>query len=635
MNNLKNQSSSYLKLHQYDPIDWHPWSTDAFELALKKDCPIFLSIGFASCHWCHVMQRETFQDSEIANILNQHFVCIKVDREERPDIDHVFMEALIGLNGHGGWPMTLFLTPKGEPFFAGTYFPKLPQPGQMAFIELIGRIMSLWHRHRQDVTAMAAEITLRLSQQDEHVLSSINEFSLEPWFAALNTHFDYEHGGLQGAPKFLQFAFWQGLLAASVYKKDQALMDVCFLTMSRIMSGGTFDQLEGGVFRYATDAAWRQPHFEKMLYDNAQAIEALAVMYGVEQHDFFQHKAEQIMAWMTSELMLDHGCFAAGLNAEVESVEGFNYLWSWDELVNVLGDDVTEAARIFNWKQPEDPFKRTLLPDMNHLQEDPSAEDAYQRIFKTLKQQRALRQLPAQDKLCLLNWHAQLIKSLSRASLLFKKIDWLEMAADLLTACERVFLDDDKAWHHAYGDAGLSDTFFLDDGAELLGAYIYLYAADPDETWLHKADAMWQHMESFWDAAQGCYRLSQTQDAMLIKNPMVIEDIDMPSGNALMACHAAQLYLLTGQAHYQARCEQLLRMGLAQKTPFNMGQWVQAYMWYHHGAVVRAQWLTRPACQIKPYWLMVQSTDGATVSYCTKAGCQADIKTWDDLIKLS
>ena len=634
MNQLRKQSSSYLKLHQYDPIDWHPWTRDAFELARQKDCPIFLSIGFASCHWCHVMHRETFQDPDIASLLNQHFVCIKVDREERPDIDQVFMEALIGLNGHGGWPMTLFLTPKGQPFFAGTYFPKLPSNGQMAFIELIGRILSMWHRHRSDVVNMANEITTRLNQQENNKLEQLNEFSIDHWTDSLKNQIDYEWGGLNGAPKFPQFVFWQGLLSACVYRKNQPLIDACFLTMSRIMSGGMFDQLEGGVFRYATDEVWRKPHFEKMLYDNAQAIDMLVVMYGVEAHDFFQYKAEQIFSWMTNELILDQGGYAAGLNAEVEGVEGFNYLWSWDELTNVLGDDVKEAADIFNWSQPKDAFQRCLLPDMNHLQEDPAGGDGYERIIKTLKQQRAIRQLPAQDQLCVLSWHALIIKSLGKASVMFKKKDWLDTAIGLFATCEHLFLDQSGQWHHTHGDAGLSNTYYLDDGAQLINACIYLYAANPEErSWLTKAEKIWHQMNAFWDNVQGCYRFNQHDDACLIKNPVVLEDVDTASGNAVMACNGAMLYLLTGNAHYNARCEQLLHIGLAQQTQFNMGQWIQAYMWHNHGAVIKGQWFDRPDIQIKPYWLMVQDRGSKEISYCTKSGCHAEITTWNDLVK--
>lgn len=629
MNQLQDALSPYLQDHANDPVHWHPWCDDALKQAKTENKPIFLSIGYASCHWCHVMARESFQDESVADLLNKFFICIKVDREERPDIDDIYMEALIGLNGHGGWPMSLFLTPDQKPFFAGTYFPKMPQQDQMAFVELIGRIVTIWHRHREDVYKVADEIQERIN--DEIPLNE-KTIAVEQWLAEIHNQIDYKYGGIDGAPKFPQTPFWYGVLMSANIHNETNLLDSCYLTASSLLMGGIYDHLDGGIARYTVDDQWHMPHFEKMLSDNAWLIHFLVDLYGLRLHDWFKERACHIKDWLCDHLSGSSGTFLSSMDAEVLGEEGMPYLWSWESLVNLLGEDLDEAQRYFNWKKPDNIHKPCMVLDTIHLQDKVFDDKIIARIINALKIARQGMPQPRVDDKSLLDWNMALIASMAKASIVFNDQSWLEIAHKAYIACSKLFYQKGR-WHHVARNTQLGDKLFLDDLANLMYAQIQLYAASNHKVFLDQAKETYTLLEAYWSKEKNLYHMDEWQQNDLVKNPTPIMDNATPSGNALMATNLALMALICGESSYLVRCEKLLSLGLAQSSPFTMGQWVAAKQWLSHGIIIKGNWKDRPdELIIKPHWLLIQDDDINGIEYCDFKGCHLDKKKMEDLM---
>lgn len=631
-NHLSNSLSPYLQDHADDPVHWYPWSDDALARAKKENKPIFLSIGYASCHWCHVMARESFQDEQTAELLNQFFICIKVDREERPDIDDIYMEALIGLNGHGGWPMSLFLTPDKVPFFAGTYFPKLPRNGQMAFVELIGRIVTLWHKHPNDVKNIALEINTRINQA---MPLNKNEIELSIWLDEIEKMVDFKYGGLSGAPKFPQLSLWQGILVgASLYQKNN-LLDACYLTASSLLMGGIYDHLDGGIARYCVDDQWHMPHFEKMLSDNAWFIHFLADLYAFRTHDWFEEKANHIKSWLLEHLQSQSGVFGSSMDAEALGEEGRPYVWSWASVSAILGEDLDEAKHYFNWEKPKNINEPCLILDTIQLEEKVFDDKVIARILSALKIARQEMPQPRVDDKAILDWHMALIASMAKASLAFKDASWLELAKKTYLACETIFYIDGR-WHHAARHNQLGENLFLDDLANLMYAQIQLYAATNDQIYLEKVKETYECLELYWDHDCNLYHMNELNTEDMIKNPMPIMDDSTPSGNALMATNFALMELITGESKYTQRCDALLITGLSQISPVSMGQWMVAKQVQTNGKLIKGDWMDRSeTLELKPHWLLIQDKSIKGIQFCDKEGCHSDITSMPDLINRS
>ena len=628
-NHLSNSLSPYLQDHADDPVHWYPWGNDALERAKKENKPIFLSIGYAACHWCHVMARESFQDEQTAELLNQFFICIKVDREERPDIDDIYMEALIGLNGHGGWPMSLFLTPDKVPFFAGTYFPKLPRNEQMAFVELLGRIVTLWHRHPDDVAKIALEINSRL-QNPMPLNQSKTHLSL--WVDEIEKIIDYQYGGITGAPKFPQLPFWQGVFMGAVIQQKNNVIDACYLTASNMLLGGIYDHLDGGMARYSVDDQWHMPHFEKMLSDNAWLIHLLVDLYAFRPHDWFKDRIYHIKSWLCDYLRCDSGVFGSSMDAEVLGEEGRPYLWSWASVANILGEDLDEAKRYFNWQKPENIHQPCLVLDTIHLEEKMFDDKVIARIIHALKVARQDMPQPRVDNKGLLDWNMALIAAMAKASVIFKDRDWLILASQTYSACETLFYQNNR-WYHAARQDQLGEKLFLDDLANLMYAQIQLYAATNDENYLSKAESTHQLLGAYWNESMSLYHMDEQLSQDLIKNPMPMMDDATPSGNALMAINFALLGMITGKTDYVSQCKEMLETGLAQVSPEIMGQWMVAQQYLSNGKIIKGNWLSRKeSLEFKPYWLLIQDEAMQGIQYCDLKGCHADINQMSDLI---
>ncbi|MEE2769851.1 MAG: thioredoxin domain-containing protein [Pseudomonadota bacterium] len=628
-NHLFNSLSPYLQDHANDPVHWYPWGNDALDRAKKENKPIFLSIGYASCHWCHVMARESFQDEQVAELLNQNFICIKVDREERPDIDDIYMEALIGLSGHGGWPMSLFLTPNQLPFFAGTYFPKLPQQGHMAFVELIGRIVTLWHRHRGDVDNIANEIKANLNHE---VTLNQTTVKIDQWLNEVDNFIDYKLGGLEGAPKFPQIPFWQGVLVGATLQQKTNMIDACYLTASSLLMGGIYDHLDGGMSRYTVDDQWHMPHFEKMLSDNALLLHFLVDLYGYRSHDWFKDKAYHVKSWLSNHLLIAADVYLSSMDAEALGQEGLPYLWSWENLVAILGEDLEEAKRYFNWQKPDNIHQPCMVLDTIHLEEKVFDDSVIERIIHALKIARQEMPQPRVDDKVLLDWNMALIAAMAKASVIFKDNDWLAVAKKAYKGCSNLLYHDNQ-WHHVANNDQLGEKLFLDDLANVMYAQIQIYAACKEQVFLDQAEETYKLLESYWNHDANLYHMDQYQNNDLIKNPMPIIDNATPSGNALMATNLALLGLLTGNNDYVSRCEALLEIGLSQASPETMGQWVVAEQYLTNGKVIKGNWIERPkALVIKPNWLLVLDSTIEGIEYCDFKGCHQDKTSMTDLI---
>ena len=339
-NKLINEKSPYLIQHAYNPVHWYPWCEEAFELAKKENKPIFLSIGYSTCHWCHVMEQESFEDEEIAKILNEHFIAIKVDREERPDLDHIYMEVCQALTGSGGWPLSIFMTPEMKPFFAGTYFPKETMHNRIGFKELLNIIILKWKTAKTDIIESADEITriIRLSLTNLQP-ETLDKYILEKTFNALELAFDKEYGGFGREPKFPTPHTLLFLLRYGVNFKSNKAIQMVEKTLIQMYKGGIFDHIGYGFSRYSVDEKWLVPHFEKMLYDNALLMLAYAEMYQITKKPIFKEITEKIITFVLRDLMNKEGAFYTAIDADSEGVEGKYYTWTFDELKQVLNHE--------------------------------------------------------------------------------------------------------------------------------------------------------------------------------------------------------------------------------------------------------------------------------------------------------
>ena len=366
-NRLAKESSPYLLQHARNPVDWYPWGDEALEKAAVDDKPIFLSIGYAACHWCHVMERESFEDESTAALMNEHFVSIKVDREERPDLDAIYMDAVQAMTGQGGWPLTAFLTPSGEPFYAGTYFPPEPRHGMPAFRDLLRGIAEAWRDRRAEVVSQGQRVTQAIARAASapSTRGSLDRTLADAAFAGLRHAFDPTWGGFGGAPKFPQPMTLEFLLRRAVRGVDGAL-DMVTITLDRMADGGIYDQLGGGFARYSTDERWHVPHFEKMLYDNALLLQLYTRAWQVTGAQRYRTVATETAEYLLREMQHPEGGFYSSQDADSEGVEGAFFTWSWAELVELVGEPLARAFGATpegNWIGEHEPHERAAAPE--------------------------------------------------------------------------------------------------------------------------------------------------------------------------------------------------------------------------------------------------------------------------------
>ncbi len=574
-NHLAQETSPYLLQHVNNPVDWYPWGEQALTLAREQNKPILLSIGYAACHWCHVMAHESFEDEATAAEMNRHFVNIKVDREERPDLDGIYMAAVTGMTGQGGWPMTVFLAPDGQPFYAGTYFPPQPRYGMPSFLQVLEKVAHAWTEQQDEVQRSAASVTRHLQETAQQPQAGeLNVGVLEQAVAQLQSSYDSANGGFGGAPKFPQPMVLEFGLREYLRNGNQALLEMVSTTLQRMAHGGIYDHLAGGFARYATDVAWLVPHFEKMLYDNAQLARLYVHAFQVTAEPLFRQIAEETLDYLLRDLCHEDGGFFSSEDADSEGVEGKFYVWSAAEIRAVLGEDASVFMQAYgvteqgNWE------------GHNILERQPEAAAAPKGTREALLAHRAQRIRPGLDDKVLTAWNGMVLAAFAEAGRYFDRPDYLAAAQrnaeflqrEMKTASGRL-LRSWKAGHGARYNAYLEDYACLADGL------LALYEAGFDPRWYNWAEQLAQQMMGhFKDAdAPGFFDTSDDHEQLLIR-PRDLQDNAVPSGNARAASVLFRLGLLSGNAEYLAvSSDSVSAMSATMaRYPMGFGDWLGA-----------------------------------------------------------
>jgi uncharacterized protein YyaL (SSP411 family) len=539
-NHLAGSASPYLLQHQNNPVDWHPWGEEALARARDENKPLIISIGYSACHWCHVMEKESFEDEGIAAIMNEQFICIKVDREERPDLDHLYMMAVQMITGQGGWPLNVFALPDGRPFYGGTYF----RPGQWK--SLVQQIAALYTSDYQTLVKQAREIASGLGATNNIPLPENNDLPsrelLDTVFKRYAATFDPDHGGNAGAPKFPLPSNLESLLMYTVISRDETMAGHLRLTLRKMAEGGIYDHVGGGFARYSVDSAWHIPHFEKMLYDNAQLISVYARAYHHLGEDVYLQTALHTLAFTERELQQENGLFSCALDADSEGVEGKFYVWTEEELQMILDDDYPLFSRIFGTDEhsvwEEGKLVLRLVPGYEEVLKafEGDGQVAIRQGLEKLRLERERRPRPALDDKVLTSWNAMMISAYTDVYRATQERRWLEKAERLASRIRTEMDDGQQGICHAWKDGKAYIPGFLEDYAQMALACIGLHQAGMDERWLYLAKRYADRaIELFLDERTGLFWFSREDDATLVERKIETLDTVTPSSNAVMA----------------------------------------------------------------------------------------------------
>jgi len=557
-NRLAEATSPYLLQHRDNPVHWRPWDQQALAEARAHDKPILLSVGYAACHWCHVMAHESFEDPAIAALMNEHFVNIKVDREERPDLDHIYQQALALLGQQGGWPLTMFLTPEGEPFWGGTYFPPETRYGRPGLPEVLETVAKIWREERHK----ALSNTSALKGALERLAEPADRTTLSPEFALQTARriaqaFDTIHGGLTGAPKFPQAPLLHFLWGQAWASGDAGLRHAVLHTLGRICQGGIYDHLGGGFARYSVDAMWLVPHFEKMLYDNAQLLDLLAGAHAVTRDPLFAARARETVGWIEREMMVD-GAFASSLDADSEGEEGKYYVWQAEEIDRLLGPQAHELRLAYgvtdhgNW-EGKTVLNRLHQPALLPPDQEARLRGAGDRLLEARRQ----RIPPGRDDKVLADWNALMIAALARASAVFGEPRWLELAERAFEAVCRNMTSGDRL-AHSWRAGRVMDLAFLDDYGQMAAAALTLFEHTGRNEHLRRAEAWVSLLDAgYRDPARGGYFQVSAEASDVLVRVQTAQDGPTPAGNGTMVSVLARLFCLTGNPAYRKRAEEV------------------------------------------------------------------------------
>ncbi len=566
-NRLAGETSPYLLQHARNPVDWYPWGPEALERARGEDKPILLSIGYAACHWCHVMERESFEDERTAALMNEHFVSIKVDREERPDLDAIYMDAAQAMTGSGGWPLTAFLTPSGEPFFAGTYFPPTPQHGLPSFRQVLGGIAEAWRDRREEVVAQGTQIAEHIGRVGLLAGSRdpLTDATTRAAFSGLHQAFDERWGGFGGAPKFPQPMTLEFALRCVIRGWEPA-MTIVTTTLDRMSDGGIYDQLGGGFARYSTDATWHVPHFEKMLYDNAQLSRLYTRAWQVTRNDRYRRVATCTLEYLLREMRHPEDGFFSSQDADSEGVEGRFFAWSWNELEAEVGPVVAAcfgARPEGNWEgtnvlwRPAPVEAIAAEHGLDAAELEAEVEDARRTLFEIREE----RVHPSTDDKVLTAWNALAIGALAEAGRAFGEPGFLDAATRCADFALTHLRDDQGRVLRSWRNGSPGRPGFVDDQALLAAACLTLYESTFELRWFEHAVTLADDMiRLFRDDERGGFFQTGSDAENLLVRPKELYDNATPSGNSVAAEVLLRLSLLTGDAAYETAAVAAIRL---------------------------------------------------------------------------
>ncbi|NOY40770.1 MAG: thioredoxin domain-containing protein [Planctomycetes bacterium] len=579
-NHLASETSPYLLQHKNNPVDWYPWGAEALERAKKEQKPIFLSIGYSACHWCHVMEHESFENEEIAKSLNEKFICIKVDREERPDLDQLYMNAVQRLTGRGGWPMSVFLTPDQKPFYAGTYWPPHAQRGMPGFDQVIASVSKAWEENRKEVVTMSDRLTADLAKLDQsEAAGEIDEELIVAAVVHFRKTFDRTHGGFGGAPKFPSPMILQLLLRHWHRKREQSSLDMVRITLDRMAAGGIYDHLGGGFARYSVDARWLVPHFEKMLYDNAQLVATYLEAFQATGHEDYARVVRETLDYTLRDMTDTAGGFYSTEDADSEGVEGKFYTWKPADLREVLGEeaaetfarvyDVTDAGNfehtnILNLPKTLKQQAKLLGIELEELKKQLAESQA--KLFAAREQ----RIHPHKDDKVLVAWNGLMIDAMARAGAVLAEPRYVEAAAKAADFLLEELRKTDGRLLHTWRHGQAKIDAYLDDYTYLANGLVSLYESTFEGRYLDEAVALVEVvLDKFSDNdGNGFYYTADDQEALIVRGKDFLDNA-VPSGNAMAAMALVRLGKMTGRQNYldAARSAMLAAADLMRRAP--------------------------------------------------------------------
>ncbi len=636
MNRLSHSASPYLLQHQDNPVHWWPWDSAAFAEAKARNVPVLLSVGYAACHWCHVMAHESFENTDIAAVMNDLFVCIKVDREDRPDVDHIYMSALHALGEQGGWPLTMFLTPDAEPFWGGTYFPPAARYGGPSFPDILRNVSRIFHQEPEKVRGNARALRAVLSASPRTGEASLGEAELDQVAGQLLRITDARNGGLEGAPKFPNPTLLEVLWRASDRTGDPRYRDRVLLTLDRMVRGGIYDQIGGGFSRYAVDERWLVPHFEKMLYDNAQLLELLTLAWRHTADAGFETAIRDTVLWLEREMTIPGGAFCASLDADSDGHEGLFYIWTPDEIAAVLGEDDQPFGQAYGVTAEGNFEGRTILNRLDTSETDPNR---WTRQRERLLQARAARVRPGLDDKILADWNGLMIGALVRAGVALGEAAWIDMA-------ERAYrfiaesMEREGVLGHSWREGRLVHPGFALDHAAMARAGAILHEARPQAEILSSATRYAEvGLQRYRDAETGVLAMTGgptgEAEADLIARPSPTHDDAVPNANGVMIEALLRLAGLTGDEGWRREADALLQANIAAaaKSPLGHGGVLNMLDFRLRGAEIRLVGTSaelRSAALAEPFLNRIVRQDAgsgpASAMVCAGERCSLPVK---------
>ena len=589
-NRLINSQSPYLLQHAYNPVDWYPWSPEALKKAELENKPIIVSIGYSACHWCHVMEHESFEDEITAELMNENFICIKIDREERPDLDNIYMDAVQAMGLQGGWPLNVFLMPNQKPFYGGTYFPNSKWKG------LLANIADAFVNHADQLAESADNFAESIGRKEteKYGINTDSDLDLDPEelkeiITKLSDQFDPEWGGMNRIPKFPMPAIWSFALDYALLSRNEKLKNQVLFTLRKIGFGGIYDHLRGGFSRYAVDGEWFAPHFEKMLYDNGQLLELYSKAFQISQDDFFLEKVEETISWLKEEMLQEEGGFHSAQDADSEGVEGKFYTWTFEELDSILGDDMTWFSKLYNlkpkgnWEEGVNILFQTkdyqeIVTDFGMNQEKFSSK--LKEVKRKLLEIRNQRIFPGKDDKILSAWNAMMSAGLIQAYFATGNREALKLAGNNLEFIKEKMTKDGQLFR-SYKNKKAYTPAFLEDYAAVSRAYMLFFEASGDALWANEANQLLDScISDFYDDSDGFFFFNNPNSEKLIANKKELFDNVIPASNSVLARSFHRMALITYEDQKSELSSKMLSgiKNLILKDPGFLCNWASLYL---------------------------------------------------------